>query len=149
MAGLMGWLRLALCLLTFSWPSVLGVLAQNTSVTTWPVHDEGLNKYVQWDNFSFEVDGKRLFVFSGEMHYWRLEMWPDTLQKIKASGANAFSFYGNWAYHAPNATTAGFKSGSRDFTQLFDIARSLGLYVIVRSGLYMNAEANVRVFRGV
>ncbi|TKA81502.1 hypothetical protein B0A49_00554 [Cryomyces minteri] len=145
MAVLLAWLRLALWLLTFSWSSVPGVLAQNTPVTTWPLHDDGLNKYVQWDHFSFKVDGKRLFVFSGEMHYWRLpvkEMWPDILQKIKASGANAFSFYGNWAYHAPNATTVDFQSGSRDFTQLFDIARSLGLYVIVRPGSYVNAEAN-------
>jgi beta-galactosidase GanA len=33
------------------------------------------------------VNGERLFLWSGEVHYWRLpvpELWIDILQKIKA-----------------------------------------------------------------
>jgi hypothetical protein len=37
----------------------------------WPIHDNGLNKVVQWDHFSYYVNGQRLFVFSGEFHHWR------------------------------------------------------------------------------
>lgn len=67
---------------SFSWISVLslvaaigdgvGVNGQNNSVEQWPLHDNGLNQVVQWDHYSFKVNGKRLFVFSGEIHYWRI-----------------------------------------------------------------------------
>jgi len=78
-----------------SWLSALsslattGVNAQNNTPSAWPLHDNGLNKVVQWDHYSFKVNGKRLFVFSGEIHYWRIpvyEVWEDLLEKIKAAG---------------------------------------------------------------
>lgn len=36
----------------------------------WPLHDNGKNDVVQWDHYSFSINGQRLFVWSGEMHYW-------------------------------------------------------------------------------
>jgi hypothetical protein len=80
------WLS-ALSLLTTI--SNVGVSAQNDSLVQWPLHDNGLNQVVQWDHYSFKVNGKRLFVFSGELHYWRIpvpEVWEDILEKIKAAG---------------------------------------------------------------
>lgn len=41
---------------------------------------------VQFDSHSLFIDGKRLFVLSGEFHPWRLpvpELWSDILQKMK------------------------------------------------------------------
>lgn len=70
-------------------PNGSGVVAQNNTPRTWPLHDNGLNDVVQWDHYSFKVNGKRLFVFSGEIHYWRIpvyEVWEDLLEKIKAAG---------------------------------------------------------------
>ena len=148
MAFLLPWRLLGLFLLTFVWPQVPEVLAQSSSLNPWPLHTDGLNDVVQWDHYSFEVDGKRLFIFAGEMHYWRIpvpEMWEDILQKIKAAGCNAFTFYGNWAYHAPNSSTVDFTSGARNFTRLFELAHEIGLYVLVRPGPYVNAEANVLI----
>ena len=58
----------------------------------YPLHDNGINKVVQWDHYSFKINGKRLFVFSGELHYWRIpvpEVWDDLLEKIKAAGFTA------------------------------------------------------------
>ena len=52
------------------------------------------------------------------------------MEKVKASGANAFTFYAHWGYHAPNSTTLDFTTGAHDFTQLFAIAKELGLYVL-------------------
>lgn len=66
--------------------SGVGVYGQNDTVSKWPLHDNGLNKVVQWDHYSFKLNGKRLFVFSGEIHYWRMpvpEVWEDLLEKIK------------------------------------------------------------------
>ncbi|OAK98171.1 hypothetical protein IQ06DRAFT_327640 [Phaeosphaeriaceae sp. SRC1lsM3a] len=146
---------------SFSWLSALslvatipngaGVYAQNSSVGRWPLHDNGLNQVVQWDHYSFKVNGKRLFVFSGEIHYWRIrftvpEVWEDLLQKIKAAGFTAFAFYGNWAYHSANNHTTDFETGAHDFTKLFEIAHKVGLYVITRPGPYVNAEANAGGF---
>ncbi|KAL6711312.1 hypothetical protein ACN47E_005843 [Coniothyrium glycines] len=127
-----------------------GVAAQNVSTPSqWPLHDNGLNNVVQWDHYSFKVNGKRLFVFSGEIHYWRIpvpEVWEDLLEKIKAAGFTAFAFYGNWAYHSANNNTLDFTTGAHDFTKLFEIAQRVGLYVITRPGPYVNAEANAGGF---
>jgi hypothetical protein len=136
---------------SLSWLSVLASLttsipatnAQNNSVGQWPLHDNGLNDVVQWDHYSFKVNGKRLFVFSGEIHYWRIpvpEIWEDLLEKIKAAGFTAFAFYGNWGYHSANNGTVDFDSPAHDFTKLYEIAERVGLYVITRPGPYVNAE---------
>jgi beta-galactosidase GanA len=129
--------------------SCVGVHAQNNSIEQWPLHDNGLNQVVQWDHYSFKINGKRLFVFSGEIHYWRIpvpEIWEDLLEKIKAAGFTAFAFYGNWAYHSANNQTTDFETGAHDFTKLFEIAERVGLYVITRPGPYVNAEANAGGF---
>ncbi|KAH8708643.1 glycoside hydrolase superfamily [Phaeosphaeriaceae sp. PMI808] len=132
-----------------SFPSSINVNAQNSTLQQWPLHDNGLNKVVQWDHYSFKVGGKRLFVFSGEIHYWRIpvpEVWEDLLEKIKAAGFTAFAFYGNWGYHSANNHTTDFETGAHDFTKLFEIADRVGLYVITRPGPYVNAEANAGGF---
>ncbi|CAO2651105.1 Nn.00g094020.m01.CDS01 [Neocucurbitaria sp. VM-36] len=144
----LSWLSILSSLTSFS--NVVGVNAQNnTTPGQWPLHDNGLNDVVQWDHYSFKINGKRLFVFSGEIHYWRIpvpEVWEDLLEKIKAAGFTAFAFYGNWAYHSANNETLDFTTGSHDFTKLFEIAHRVGLYVITRPGPYVNAEANAGGF---
>lgn len=125
------------------------VSAQDTSVTQWPLHDDGLNKVVQWDHFSYEINGKRAFIFAGEMHYWRVpvpELWEEILQKMKAAGCNAFTFYASWAYHAPDPNSLNFEDGAHNFTRLFELAREVGLYVFVRPGPYINAESTAGGF---
>lgn len=55
----------------------------------WPLHNDGETDLVQWDHYSNIIDGERIFVWSGEMHYWRIpvpELWLDILQKVKAAG---------------------------------------------------------------
>lgn len=44
------------------------------------------------------VHGERILIYSGEFHAFRLpvpDLWLDILQKIKAAGFNAVSFYTN------------------------------------------------------
>lgn len=141
-------MRLALSFLALL-AAVSAAAPQNSLTTQWPLHDDGLNEIVQWDHYSFLVNGKRIFIFAGEMHYWRIpvpDMWEDILQKIKAAGCNAFTFYGHWGYHAPNQNTVDFTNGAHDFTRLFELAHEIGLYVFVRPGPYINAEANAGGF---
>lgn len=84
-------------------------------VSQWPLHDDGFNKVVQWDHYSFQINGQRIFIFSGEFHYWRIPvpgLWRDILEKIKAAGFTAFAFYSSWGYHAPNNHTVDFSTGA-------------------------------------
>ncbi len=105
---------------------------------------------VGYDHYSLTIDGKRLYVWSGEFHYWRLpspDLWRDVLQKMKAAGFNAVSIYFDWAYHSPRPGVYDF-SGIRDVDRLLDMAADVGLYVIARPGPYINAETDSGGFPG-
>ncbi|KAM5354977.1 hypothetical protein ACJ41O_001623 [Fusarium nematophilum] len=114
-----------------------------------PIQDNGLTNLVQWDTYSYLINGERLFIFSGEFHYWRLpvpELWRDLLEKMKASGFNAFSIYNSWGYHEPAPGTLDFESGAHNFTSIMTLAKEIGLYLLIRPGPYVNAEANAGGF---
>lgn len=99
---------------------------------------------VTWDSHSLMIDGKRLVLYSGEFHYWRLpsvSQWRDRLEKMRAAGLNAVSIYFSWQYHSSAPGQYDF-TGVRNISQLLDITDQLGLYVIARVGPYMNAEAD-------
>src|SRR5207249_2729876 len=54
---------------------------------------------VGYDRYSFLVDGRRTYLWSGEFHYFRLpspDLWRDVLTKMKAGGFNAVSLYFDW-----------------------------------------------------
>ena len=99
---------------------------------------------VSYDKYSLKIDGKRLYVWSGEFHYWRLpspSLWRDVLQKMKAAGFNAVSIYFDWGFHSPKPGVYDF-TGVRDVDELLDIAQQTGIYVIARPGPYINAETD-------
>jgi beta-galactosidase GanA len=99
---------------------------------------------VTYDRYSFLIDGKRTYLWSGEFHYFRLpgpDLWRDVLVKMKAGGFNAVSLYFDWAYHSPAPGVYDF-TGVRDVDRLLDIAAEVGIYVIARPGPYINAEVD-------
>ncbi|MGV9561436.1 beta-galactosidase [Streptomyces sp. NPDC003480] len=99
---------------------------------------------VSLDGYSFLVDGKRTYLWSGEFHYFRLpspDLWRDIFQKMKAAGFNATSLYFDWGYHSPKPGVYDF-SGVRDVDRLLDMAQEAGLYVIARPAPYINAEVD-------
>lgn len=99
---------------------------------------------VTYDGYSLMIDGKRIYVWSGEFHYSRLPspgLWRDVLQKMKAAGFNAVSIYFDWAYHSPKPGVYDF-SGVRNVDHLLSIANEVGIYVIARPGPYINAEVD-------
>ncbi|KAK3650132.1 hypothetical protein LTR56_006407 [Elasticomyces elasticus] len=117
----------------------------------WPLHDDGLNEVVQWDHYSLMVNGERLFFWSGEFHYWRIpvpELWRDIMEKLKAAGFNAFSIYAHWGYHSAAHGELDFESGAHNLTRIFDMAKELGLYMLIRPGPYINAETTGGGFPG-
>ncbi|MEV6008093.1 beta-galactosidase [Streptomyces sp. NPDC051976] len=105
---------------------------------------------VTYDGYSFMIDGKRTYLWSGEFHYFRLpsqDLWLDVLQKMKAAGFNAVSLYFDWGYHSPAPGVYDF-TGVRDVDKLLDMADQLGIYVIARPGPYINAEVDGGGFPG-
>ncbi len=99
---------------------------------------------VSFDGYSFLVDGKRTYLWSGEFHYFRLpspDLWLDIFQKMKAAGFNATSLYFDWGYHSPRPGVYDF-TGVRDVDKVLDMAAEAGLYVIARPAPYINAEVD-------
>ncbi|MET7472884.1 beta-galactosidase [Streptomyces sp. NPDC005648] len=97
---------------------------------------------IGFDRYSLVVDGRRLVVWSGEMHPFRLpspSLWRDVLQKMRAHGYNAVSIYVSWNYHSPAPGQYDF-TGIRDLDLFLRTAAETGLYVILRPGPYINAE---------
>jgi len=105
---------------------------------------------VTFDKYSLMLNGERTFVWSGEFHPFRLPspaLWPDILQKMKASGYNTVCAYFNWSYHSPAPGVYDF-SGVRDMGLFLRMAADTGLYVLARPGPYINGELNAGGFPG-
>ncbi|MFD7160566.1 beta-galactosidase [Kribbella sp. NPDC059898] len=125
-------------------PAVPAVTAGKSSLHPFPGND-GRPHRVAWDDKSLTVDGRRLVVWSGEFHYWRLpspDQWRDVLQKLKANGFNAVSLYFFWGFHSSKPGSYDF-TGVRDIERLLTMAEQEGLYVIARPGPYINAEVSM------
>ncbi|NVM95590.1 beta-galactosidase [Arthrobacter wenxiniae] len=107
--------------------------------------NDGKPHTVTTDARSMMVDGRRLNVFSGEFHYWRLPSpgdWRDVFQKMRASGFNAVSLYFFWGLHSTEPGRFDF-TGIKDIDLLLTMAEQEGLYVIARPGPYVNAEISM------
>src|SRR5439155_8773275 len=105
---------------------------------------------VTLDHYSLKLDGHRVYIWSGEFHYWRLpspSLWRDVLEKMKAAGYNAASIYFDWGYHSPKPGVYDFH-GVRDVYRLLRIASQAGIYVIARPGPYINAETDAGGYAG-
>lgn len=95
----------------------------------------------RYDDRSFLIDGKRVWLHDGEIHYYRFPKaeWRRVLTVAKAAGLNCVSTYVAWNYHEIEEGVWDF-TGDRDFGAFLDMAAELGLYVMVRSGPYICGE---------
>lgn len=89
----------------------------------------------------FLLNGKKINIYSGAMHYFRTlpEYWEDRLTKIKLCGFNTVETYVCWNLHEPKKGEFHFE-GMLDILKFIEIAKKVGLYVIVRPGPYICAE---------
>jgi len=111
---------------------------------------EPLQDIVTWDEHSLFVHGERIFLYSGEVHPYRLpvpHLYLDIFHKIKALGYNGVSFYVDWALleGKPGEYRA---DGVFDLQPFFDAALEAGIYLLARPGPYINAEASGGGFPG-
>src|SRR2546429_502470 len=69
-----------------------GALALGESGFVRPAQAVATSHTVAFDKYSLIVDGRRLVLWSGEFHPFRLpspSLWADVLQKMRANGYNA------------------------------------------------------------
>lgn len=96
---------------------------------------------VTYDDRSFLVDDERIWLVSGSIHYFRTPagLWHDRLLKAKRAGLNCISTYVAWNFHEPQEGKWRL-GGDHDVCAFVELARELGLYVILRPGPYICAE---------
>jgi hypothetical protein len=103
---------------------------------------------IEWDNYSLKINGKRIYILSGEFHYWRIpdhSRWEEILKGYKAAGLNAIRIYTHWGYHNPKEGIYHW-DGNRDVNELLNICEKIGLYVFFTLGPYICAETNAGGF---
>ncbi len=96
-------------------------------------------------NGYFSLNGKPFFLYSGEVHYFRIRKkdWAARLRDLKDAGFNTVSTYIPWNWHEPEEGTWDFSGRTlpeRDVLGFFDLAKKLGLRVSARVGPISNAE---------
>ncbi len=89
----------------------------------------------------FYLDGQKLQIISGSIHYFRVvpEYWRDRMLKLKAMGCNTVETYLAWNMHEKRKGEFDF-SGMLDVEAFVRMAQELGLYVILRPSPYICAE---------
>jgi len=100
---------------------------------------------VSYDGISFRIGDRRLFLHSGEIHYFRTHpsQWKDSLEKIKKANLNAISLYVPWNWHEIEEGELDFigrTDPQRNLIGFLDMAQSLGLFIVLRPGPYICSE---------
>jgi beta-galactosidase len=97
--------------------------------------------YINFDNEGYIINGQRTWVASGDIHYPRVpeELWLDRLLRLKRCGLNTVQTYAFMNYHCMGSGTYNF-TGQADLNQYLQDINSLGLYALVRAGMYVCSE---------
>lgn len=98
-------------------------------------------KKLTYDNNNFLLDGEKITILSGTIHYFRVveEYWEDRLKKLKNCGFNCVETYSPWNFHERKEGEFDF-SGNLNVSKFIQTAADLGLNVILRPGPYICAE---------
>ena len=96
---------------------------------------------VSYDDRSLLLDGRRIWLVSGSIHYFRTPqaLWADRLLKAKQAGLNCVSTAVAWNFHEAREGQWDF-TGDRDIAAFVRLAGELGLYVILKPGPYIGSE---------
>ncbi|MFH0795928.1 MAG: beta-galactosidase [Candidatus Omnitrophota bacterium] len=97
---------------------------------------------VEFKDKSLWIKGERTFLWSGEMHYFRIpeDTWQDRLQKARAAFINCTATYFPWNWHEPEKGKYDFHSFQHNAGKYLDMAAKAGLWIVARPGPYICAE---------
>jgi len=90
------------------------------------------------------IAGEDVPVYSGTVHYWRLErsLWPTILDQVQALGFSMIETYIPWSIHetSPGSYDWGQEDERKDIEAFMRLCEEHGLWLIVRPGPLINAE---------
>jgi beta-galactosidase len=94
---------------------------------------------------SFYLDDKKVFLISGEIHYFRIkrELWDKHLDAAKEAGLTTVSTYVPWAWHESEEGIFDFNGTSlpeRDLKGWLAKCQAHGLFCILKPGPFILAE---------
>lgn len=94
---------------------------------------------------NFYLNDKKVFLNSGEIHYFRIkrELWDKHLDAAKEAGLTTVSTYVPWAFHESVEGTFDFygsASPERDLQGWLERCQARGLHCIVKPGPFILAE---------
>jgi hypothetical protein len=94
---------------------------------------------------TIEVNGRRVPLLSGEVHYWRLapEMWRPILRRVAEMGIRVVASYVCWDFHevAPGQWDfEGMGDPRRDLLTFLRLLAEEDFWVILRPGPYIYSE---------
>ncbi len=100
-------------------------------------------KPITFDNVCYRIEGKPVYLNSGEFHYFRVprDDWRRRMRLFREAGGNCLGTYVPWVVHEP--TEGDFAFSRRDFDDLegfLATAADEGLYVMARPGPYQYSE---------
>ncbi len=94
--------------------------------------------------YGLKINGRHVPVYSGTIHYWRLERdrWALILDRAKALGFNMIETYIPWSIHetAPGHFDWGQDDPRKDVEAFLRLCEEKGLWLLVRPGPLINAE---------
>jgi beta-galactosidase len=95
-------------------------------------------------NIGLEINGQHVPVYSGTIHYWRLErdLWPLILDRAKELGFNMIETYIPWSIHEiePGLFDWGQIDPRKDVEAFMRLCEERGVWLLVRPGPLINAE---------
>ncbi|KAK7987253.1 family 35 glycosyl hydrolase, partial [Apiospora saccharicola] len=109
---------------------LVSVLGQDT-VTDWPIHNNGLNKVVECS-----ITGDTPCRNYGGTCSKRSGLLASMPSPSTTTGATI----------TPHPGVLDFETGAHNFASIMTLAKELGMYMIIRPGPYVNAEANAGGF---
>ncbi|MGC8539527.1 MAG: beta-galactosidase [Phycisphaerae bacterium] len=100
-------------------------------------------KFMNFDGRGFIINGKRIFLASGSLHYQRVPraLWKNRLLKMKRDGFNCVQTYIFWSYQEPRKGQFKFH-GRRNLAAFLHLVNKMGFYAVLRVGPYSNGEWN-------
>jgi hypothetical protein len=91
-----------------------------------------------YDAQSFMLDGRRIWIVSGAVHYARVprEQWAARIHAAKQAGLNTIETPVFWARHEPRQGQFNF-TGDNDIRRFVEIVGEAGMYCILRPGPFV------------
>jgi beta-galactosidase len=93
---------------------------------------------ISYDGQSFILDGRRLWLVSGSIHYARVapELWRARIRAAKEAGLNCIQTYVFWNVHEPRPAEFVF-DGQADLRRFVQTVAEEEMYCIVRPGPFI------------